>query len=203
TIEGMYTRNISDVMFQQLNTKDNPLWYGYDPNRQQPVHDGTVDSRFSNVYLLSNTSQGYRYSITGTIAKKWKGFDATASYTFGESKDISNGVRNSMESNWQLNQSLIPNDPKLAYSNFDIRHRIVTTISYGYDWQRAGRTNINLFFSAQSGSPFTYGIVNNSIQGLPQQVSLTYIPTQHEAINYFKDIDGGQTAAQQAQAFNT
>src|SRR5690606_28322322 len=117
TIEGMYTRNISDVMFQQLNTKDNPLWYGDDPNRQQPVYDGTVDSRLSNVYLLSNTSQGYRYSITGTIAKKWKGFDATASYPFGQSKDISTGVRTSMESNWQLNQSLLPNAPTLAYSN--------------------------------------------------------------------------------------
>ncbi|SFC81600.1 hypothetical protein SAMN05421747_13025, partial [Parapedobacter composti] len=28
TVEGMYTRNISDVLFQQLNTRDNPLWYG-------------------------------------------------------------------------------------------------------------------------------------------------------------------------------
>ncbi|MFD2893549.1 TonB-dependent receptor [Sphingobacterium arenae] len=203
TIEGMYTRNISDVMFQQLNTKDNPLYYGYDKERQQPVYGGTVDSRFSNVYLLSNTDQGYRYNITGTIAKTYNGLHATASYTFGESKDISNGVRNSMESNWQLNQSLIPNDPKLAYSNFDIRHRLVASLSYTHGWKSAGRTNINVFFSAQSGSPFTYGIVNNSIQGLPQQVSLTYIPIQEEAINYFKDVAGGQTAAQQAVAFNT
>ncbi|MGJ1265360.1 TonB-dependent receptor [Sphingobacterium spiritivorum] len=202
TLEAMYTKNISDVMFQQLNTKDNPLWYGYDKDGQQPVYSGTVDSRFSNVYLLSNTSEGYRYGLTGTVSKQWKSLNATASYTFGESKDISNGVRNSMESNWQLNQSLVPNNPKLAYSNFDIRHRIVASISYGHDWNSAGRTNINLFFSAQSGSPFTYGIVNNSIQGLPQQVSLVYIPTQTEATNYFKDVDGGQTAAQQASAFN-
>lgn len=202
TVEGMYTRNISDVMFQQLNTKDNPLWYGYDSERQYPVYSGTVDSRFSNVYLLSNTNQGYRYSITGTLAKAYKGLNATASYTFGESKDISNGVRNSMESNWQLNQSLVPNNPKLAYSNFDIRHRIVTSVSYTHGWKSAGRTNINLFFSAQSGAPFTYGIVNNSIQGLPQQVSLVYIPTESEAINYFKDLDDGQTAQQQALAFN-
>ncbi len=203
TVEGMYTRNISDVMFQQLNTKDNPLWYGYDRDKQQPVYNGTVDSRFSNVYLLSNTSRGYRYSITGTVAKAYKGLHVTASYTFGESKDISNGVRNSMESNWQLNQSLIPNDPKLAYSNFDIRHRMVTSVSYTHGWKSAGRTNINLFFSAQSGSPFTYGVVNGNIQGLPQQVSLMYIPTEGEAIRYFKDIAGGHTAQQQAQAFNT
>lgn len=202
TIEGMYTKNVSDVLFQQLNTKDNPHWYGYDRDKQQPVYSGTVDNRFSNIYLLSNTSQGYRYSITGTIAKKYRQLNATASYTYGQSKDLSNGVRNSMESNWQLNQSLIPNNPKLAYSNFDIRHRIIASVSYEQDWNRAGRTNFTLFFSAQSGSPFSYGIVNNSIQGLPQQVSLVYIPESAEAIRYFKDIAGGQTATQQAEAFN-
>ena len=202
TVEGLYTKNISDVLFQQLNVHDNPLYYGYDIHQQQPVYQGAVDDRFSNIYVLSNTDQGYRYNITGTISKRMKNFNGTASYTYGESKDLSNGVRNSMESNWQLNQSLIPNNPKLAYSNFDIRHRIVSSISYDHYWRTAGKTNITLFISAQSGSPFTYGIVNNSIQGLPQQVSLVYVPNPEEAIRYFKDIPSGNTAVQQAEAFN-
>jgi len=202
TVEGMYTKSLKDVLFQQLNTKDNPLYYGYDKEKQQPVYGGTVDPRFSNIYLLSNTKEGYRYSLTGTIAKTFvKALDINASYTYGQSKDLSNGVRNSMESNWQLNQSLVPNHPSLSYSNFDIRHRIVSSISYSHDWIRAGKTNISLFFSAQSGSPFTYGIVNGSIQGLPQQVGLTYVPLREEAVRYFKDISSG-TAVQQAAEFN-
>ncbi|WP_256009829.1 TonB-dependent receptor [Desertivirga xinjiangensis] len=202
TIEGMYTKSLKDVLFQQLNTKDNPLYYGYDKEKQQPVYGGTVDPQFSNVYLLSNTSEGYRYSLTGTVSKVLgKVLNVSASYTYGESKDLSNGVRNSMESNWQLNQSLIPNNPSLSYSNFDVRHRIVSSISYNHEWKKTGKTNINLFFSAQSGSPFTYGIVNASTQGLPQQVSLSYIPLPEEAINYFKNTPV-QTAEQQAVAFN-
>ncbi|RYZ97688.1 MAG: TonB-dependent receptor, partial [Sphingobacteriaceae bacterium] len=202
TLEGMYTKSLKDVLFQQLNTKDNPLYYGYDKEKQQPVYSGTVDSRFSNIYLLSNTKEGYRYSLTGTIARTFmKKLSVSTSYTYGQSKDLSNGVRNSMESNWQLNQSLVPNNPSLSYSNFDIRHRIVSSINYSHDWKRAGKTNISLFFSAQSGSPFSYGIVNGSIQGLPQQVSLAYIPHREEAIGYFKDITS-QTAVQQAAAFN-
>ena len=202
TVEGMYTKNLKDVLFQQLNTKDNPLYYGYDKEKQQPVYGGAVDPRFSNIYLLSNTKEGYRYSLTGTIARTFmNSLNMSTSYTYGQSKDLSNGVRNSMESNWQLNQALIPNNPTLSASNFDIRHRIVSTISYNYEWSRAGKTNISLFFSAQSGSPFTYGIVNGNIQGLPQQVSLTYIPMREEAIRYFKDIPTA-TAAQQAAAFN-
>ncbi|MCW3466377.1 TonB-dependent receptor [Chitinophaga nivalis] len=203
TIEAMYTRNIKDVLFQQLNTKDNAYWFGYDTARQQPVYNGTVDPRFSNTYLLSNTNQGYRYSVTGTVSKKaGTKWEVSASYTYGESKDLSNGVRNSMESNWQLNQALVPNHPALSYSNFDIRHRIIANISYNQEWKAAGNTNISLFFSAQSGSPFTYGIVNNSIQGLPQQVSLVYIPQREEAVHYFKDLPA-KTAAVQADAFNT
>ena len=201
TVEGMYTKNIKDVLFQQLNTKDNPLYYGYDKEKQQPVYSGTVDPRFSNIYLLSNTDQGYRYSLTGTISKTVAALNFTASYTYGRSKDLSNGVRNSMESNWQLNQALVPNNPGLAYSNFDIRSRIVSSVSYTKQWLKAGKTTASLFFGAQSGSPFSYGIVNNSIQGLSQQVSLAYIPLAAEAVSYFKDIPAA-TAQQQAAAFN-
>ncbi len=202
SIEGLYTRNIKDVLFQQLNTKDDPHYNGYDVNKQQPVYSGTVDPRFSNIYLLSNTNKGYRYSLTGTVSKNFSNvWNVSTSYTYGQSKDLSNGVRNSMESNWQLNQALVPNNPQLAYSNFDIRHRIVVSLGYNQEWKKAGRTSVNLFFSAQSGSPFTYGILNNSIQGLSQQVSLVYIPRTDEASRFFKDLPT-QTAQQQADAFN-
>lgn len=202
SIEGIYTKNIKDVLFQQLNVQDNPTYYGYDKLHQQPVYSGTVDQRFSNTYLLSNTSKGYRYSLTGSISKTIADvLQASVSYTYGQSKDLSNGVRNSMESNWQLNQSLVPDNPGLANSNFDIRNRIVSSISYNKIWSKAGKTNVSLFVSAQSGNPFTYGIVNNSIQGLPQQVSLAYIPQRDEAIRFFQNNASG-TAAQQAAAFN-
>ena len=201
-LEGIYTKNIKDVLFQQLNVQDNPTYYGYDKLHRQPIYSGTVDSRFSNTYLLSNTSKGYRYSLTGSISKNIADvLQTSVSYTYGQSKDLSNGVRNSMESNWQLNQSLVPNNPGLVNSNFDLRNRIVGTISYNKVWNKAGRTNVSLFVSAQSGSPFTYGIVNNSVQGLPQQLSLAYIPQQEEAVRFFKDNAQG-TAAQQAAAFN-
>ncbi|MEJ7659529.1 MAG: hypothetical protein WKG07_07855 [Hymenobacter sp.] len=50
-------------------------------------------------------------------------------YTYGVSKDISNGIRNSPQSNWELNPALNVNNPALAYSNFDLRHRVVASIN--------------------------------------------------------------------------
>ncbi|NIG56741.1 carboxypeptidase regulatory-like domain-containing protein [Chitinophaga sp. Cy-1792] len=201
TLEGMFTKTIKDVLFQQINIQDNPTYYAYDKNREQPVYSGTVDSRFSNVYLLSNTNKGYRYSVTGSVNYNRNNWQTSLAYTYGGSKDVSNGIRNSMESNWQLNQALNPNKPGLAWSNFDIRHRIVANIGYRKNWNATWNSTLTLFASAQSGSPFTYGVVNNSIQGLPQQVSLLYVPAAAEAVKFFADTKE-VTAQQQADAFN-
>ncbi|NIG55417.1 TonB-dependent receptor [Chitinophaga sp. Cy-1792] len=206
-IEGLYTKTIHDVFFQQVNIKDNPRYYGFDSAHQFPVYSGSVDPRFSNAYELSNTNLGYRYSLTGTVSRRFNGgFNASVAYTYGGSKDAFNGIRNSMESNWQLNQALSPNNTGLAWSNFDIRHRILVNVGYQRAWNDRWTSRINLLVSAQSGSPFTYGIVNNSMQGLPQQVSVAYIPKESEAIRFFQDYTTTAgavvTASQQAADFN-
>lgn len=206
TVEGIVTKSLKDVAFQQINITDNPRYYAYDKHREQPIYPGTINPMFSNAYLLSNTKKGYRYSVTGSINRTFmNGWYVSGAYTFGESKDMYNGIRNSMESNWQLNQALNPNNPALSYSNFDIRHRIVLNASYKKVWNKVLATTVSVFASAQSGSPFTYGIMSNSIQGLPQQVSLAYIPTREDAVNFFQDrtVNGATvTKETQAAAFN-
>ncbi|TDW97242.1 TonB-dependent receptor [Dinghuibacter silviterrae] len=210
TFEALYTKTLKDVLFQQVNIKDNPTYYAYDSalnQRKQPIFGGSINPQFANAYELSNTNRGYRYSLTAQVSRKFpNGFQAMAAYTFGHSMDISNGIRNSMESNWQVNQALNPNNPGLAPSNFDLRHRIVADAGYEVTWHGHWRTSVLLFFSAQSGAPFTYGFVNYTVQNTPQQVSLAYIPRVGESVNFFQsytDKTGQyQTAAQQAAAFD-
>ncbi|MFD2870873.1 carboxypeptidase regulatory-like domain-containing protein [Mucilaginibacter ximonensis] len=206
TLEGIYTKTIYDLKFQQVNTADIVTYYPYDTQHQQPIFNNTkINSLYTNAYELSNTSLGYRYSITGQIAKVFPfGLTANVAYTYGHSKDVTNGIRNSMESNWQLNQALNPNNPGLANSNFDIRHRIVSNINYRHNWDKDGNAvgNFTLFFSAASGNPYTYGFYPNAIDGTGQQVSLAYIPKKGETVNFFSDIAGGATAVQQAAAFD-
>src|SRR5579872_1568706 len=109
--------------------------------------------------MLTNTNQGYRYQLTAQISKHYNcGINFSAAYTYGQSKDISNGIRNSFESNWQVNQSLNPNNPSLAYSNFDVRHRIVSTAGYQKSWSKKATTYLTFVFTGQSGTPYTWGI---------------------------------------------
>jgi hypothetical protein len=203
TVEGIYTKVINDLMFQQVNLVDNPTYKVYDTEHQQPIYSGAkINSLYTNAYLLSNTSKGNRYSLTGQVSKSIAGFDIMAAYTLGRSKDVTNGIRNSMESNWQLNQALSPNNPGLANSNFDIRNRIVSTINYRHNWDQAGKyvANFSLFFSAQSGSPYSYGFVGSTINGTGQTVSLTYIPQVGETARFFANTTAG---AAQAAAFDS
>jgi len=185
TFEGLYTKVIQDLKFQQVNTKDVVRYYSYDTQHQQPVYvaaNGSagaqrIDNNFANAYMLSNTNQGHRYSLTAQVQKAFPmGFGFSTAYTYGKSYDITNGIRNSMESNWQLNQSLSPNDPKVAYSNFDIRNRIVGSINYRANWNPKNATTVTLFYALQSGTPYSWGYVNTTIDGTGQANSLAYIP---------------------------
>lgn len=202
SLEGMYEKTLKDILFQQVNVKDEPFWYGFDKEHKQPVYSGSVDPRFSTIYLMSNTNKGYRYSIQARVSKIfYKRLSVDVSYRYGMAKDLMAGKGSTVEANRQMTPALIPNRPELAYSNSDIRHRINATVGYDIEWGRAGKTNIALHLDASSGSPFTYGIVNYNIQGNSQYVSLVYIPEQEEAVRFFKD-NAKQTAQQQAEAFN-
>ena len=132
TLEGIYTKVLYDLKFQQVNKTDNVTYYSYDVNHEMPIYTTNINSNFSNAYMLSNTKEGYRYNVTAQLAKSYNfGFNFFVAYTYGDAKDITNGIRNSMESNWQMNQSLTPNDPKLTTSNFAIKNRVVANLGYG------------------------------------------------------------------------
>lgn len=202
-LDGFVEKTIRDFLWQQVNIKDDPHWYAYDTEHKQPVYSGSVDPQFSSIYLLSNTNKGYRYSAKGYVGKTFtNGLFFKATYAYGEAKDLMAGYVSSMEANRQLTPSLTPNNPDLAYSNTDTRHHITADAGYIRNWGKAGKTNISFSLDAQSGKPFSYGIVNYTLQGSSQYVSLVYIPYPEEAVNYFKDRDG-ITAIEQANAFNT
>ncbi|MGY4384606.1 hypothetical protein ACVWYN_001632 [Pedobacter sp. UYP24] len=202
TVEGIFSQTIKDVQFQQINYVDNPKYLVYDVQKQQPIYSAKINPLYTNAYLLSNTDKGYKYSLTAQISKSLPiGLDFMVAYTYGKSKDIANGIRNSMESNWQLNQALNPNNPGIAYSNFDIRNRIISTMNYRLDWAKNGKyiSNFSLFFSGQSGSPYSLGLVNTRINGTGQTVSLLYIPAAGETTKFFANTADGIA---QASAFD-
>jgi len=191
TLEGMYTKTIYDVLFQQINKKDVATYYATGPTQTPIYTGGNNSSKYANIFLLSNTKKGWRYNVTGQISKTSDPIRSgshgsfvytwSVAYTYGMSRDVANGIRNSMQSNWDYNPSISPNNPQLGYSNFDLRHHIVATLGGAMNWNRVNTTSLNFFYSGTSGSPFTpvyASAPGNLING---NSSLPYIPTVAES----------------------
>ena len=211
TLDVLYTKTLYDVKFQQINIKDQVEYYTSGPTQSPVYTGGKLNSQYSNVYLLTNTKEGYRYNLTAQLSKVTNNLKLgnnhslninwSAAYTYGVSKDLSNGIRNSFQSNFEVNPAVVANNPQLAYSNFDLRHRIVATLGTNWIWNAVNTTSLSFFYSGQSGNPYT--VVYNS-GGAPfgnaANANLPYIPKDQSDIRL---VDNGTyTAAQQWNDLN-
>ena len=203
TLDVLYTKTIYDVKYEQINLKDSVQYFSSGPT-QTPVYvGGKYNSQFSNVYFLTNTKEGYRYNLTAQISKVTNNIKLgthalnlnwSAAYTYGYSKDVTNGIRNSWESSYNVNPSIVPSNSALAYSNFDLRHRIVATLSGTFVWNQTNATSLSFFYGGQSGNPYSL-VYQSAPFGNGSNAPLPYIPKNQSDIN-LRD-NGTYTAAQQ------
>ena len=219
TFDVLYTKTLYDVKFQQVNLFDSVQYFTTGPT-QSPIYvargsgtNGKYNSNYSNVYFLSNTKEGYRYNITGSISKTTNDIKIgshlldmnwSLAYTYGVSKDISNGIRNSWESNFNLNPAIAPNDPQLGYSNFDLRNRIVGTFGGNFHWNTMNTTSLTFYYAGQSGNPYT--LVYQSAPGSGgSNAALPYVPKDQSDIRLADYTLNGTlyTAAQQWADLNS
>lgn len=209
TADVLYTKTIYDVQFQQINIKDSVQYFTSGPSASPVYVGGKLNSQYSNVYLLTNTTKGYRYNLTLQLSKTTNNIKVgtrnlstnwSAAYTYGMSKDVSNGIRNSFQSNYEVNPAIVTNNPQLAYSNFDLRHRIVATAGGSLAWNTSNITSLTFFYSGQSGSPYSlvYTAGGNPFNNAAN-ANLPYIPKDQNDINLSDYTYKGQlyTAAQQ------
>ena len=208
TVDLLYTKTLYDVKFQQINVKDTVSYFASGPTETPVYIGGKVNPVFSNAFLLGNTTEGYRYNLTAQISKFTNGIKVgkhsqlntnwSVAYTYGMSKDLSNGIRNSFESNFNLNPAIIPNTPDLSYSNFDLRHRIVGTLGLAMKWNTINTTSLSFFYSGQSGSPYTL-IYQSAPFGSGSNAPLVYIPKDQNDIRLadYKLNGATYTASQQ------
>jgi hypothetical protein len=195
SVEATYTKTLQDVLYKTINLKDSTSTLkGLGDNRTVYLGSGNqqkYNASFTNVFLLTNTKDGYRYGITTSIGKKYKTIRFNTAYTYGVSKDKANGVRVSPQANWEFNQTIKPNDPELSFSNFDLRHRSISTFQYTKNWKKSF-TNVTLVYVSQSGAPYTYTYIGDINRDGSPNNDLIYIPKNQSESNLtdIKDING-------------
>ncbi len=205
TLEGIFTKTIKDVLYKTINLKDSvAALTGSGDSR--PIYLGSgnqqkIEKTFTNIFLLTNTSQGYKFHLSASIAKVFaKNFSLNASYTYGVSKDVVNGARNSPQANWEFNQTILPNNPKLSFSNSDLRHRFISYVQKQIKW-RNSTTAVSFVYNMQSGNPFSFVYIGDINRDGSPNNDLAYIPTSQADANLvdIKDAAGNTlvSAAQQ------
>lgn len=198
-IEGTYSKVLSGLLFQSINLKDSVGAFTGADDRPYYLASGSaikINPNFTNVFLLTNVHQGYRYNISLNLAKETGRHTSFVGYSFGESKDISSTVRNSHAANYEWNQSIVANAPQLSYSNFDLRHKLVAYHMYARTTQ-IGRFSVMAMYSMRSGNPFSFvyeGDMNRDGSG---KNDLLYIPRDASEIQLqpILDVNGVETVS--------
>jgi hypothetical protein len=196
TLEGIYTKTLNNIVYTNINS-DTTVGFNWtgtgDDNR--PVYTRSdIDPTYSAVYVGSNTNQGYTYTLTASLAKRFDfGLTANLSYTYGDAYAVNEGTSSQNSSQWRGQVSTDGrNEPVLGRSDFALGHRVLGVLSYSLDWNQAknATTTITLLYEGLQGSPYSYVIgggnarnINNESGSTSRNRSLIWIPASQEEIN--------------------
>jgi len=212
SVEGIFSTSQNEVYYQNINLaglkenngitpggrlvrEDREVWSNIDPATGSYIRDTNanpnasgrrVDTRFTAAYLVKNTDKGSNANLIVQLQRQSlrDGFYGNVGYVWGRAKDIGGTNSTTASSGWRFNPTQgNPNNPELTYADSDRRHRVFGTVSYRYDWGKAGLgTTIGLFFNGISGRPFSY-TVNGDVNGDGlSDNDLAYIPRDQSDI---------------------
>ncbi len=186
TLEFLYTGTVQDIRYSDLSIA---------PVAGQTVEGGRprYARRFSssqlptigNVYELSNTDEGYSYSITGGLQRRFfKNFSLDAFYTYSRAEDVAYSGSSQASSNFRFRPAIDPNDPTLSTSDFEVPHRFVVNGSYQAEWFPRLATNFSFIYVGESGRPFSF-LYDGDVNGDGQRSNdLLYVPAGASDIRF-------------------
>lgn len=135
---------------------------------------------------LTNTNKGYTYNVTGKVEKSFDfGLNAMVAYTYGQAKSLTDGNSSQAYSGWKYNP-VYGGDvaPELSWSMFDVRNRIVASVSYTKEYAKHFATTVSLFYNGQTGGRYSL-LYSKDLNGDGYGNDLLYIPTDAEREKWF------------------
>ncbi|HQX81546.1 MAG TPA: hypothetical protein PKW63_07300, partial [Vicinamibacterales bacterium] len=180
--EFLFTKNIQDVKYQNLNRD---LQSGTQNLDGRPIYTRDTTT-LSDVIYLTNSSEGHTWSGIVELRKPFRnGFFFNSSYLYGESKATMEGTSSQAASNWgNVLTPGDPNNPPLGTSVYDPGHRVNFSASYEMGLFGGATGTASVYYSGQSGRPFTltyFGDVNGDGR---TSNDLLYIPASASEVAF-------------------
>lgn len=213
TLEAIYSKNVNNVFYQDVNMKgpvgivDTAYNRGFD-TRIAYASSATarrINPVITNAILMTNTNLGYTLNLGFTATKTVKWMFAQLGYNYNVAKDVNSGASSTALSNWEFVQVVgDPNNAPLATSSHQMRHRITSALGFNFNYAKKHKTSIAFFYNGISGQPFTY-LVNGDLNSDGRFGNdLLFVPGAAEEIKFVDRISGSTvlaTAAQQRDQF--
>ncbi len=203
TFDASYTKVLKGIFFKSINRENNIGQFDGADNRTYFLETADaikINTNFTNVFLLSNSNQGFRYNLTVGLSKNSTNYSGYLGYTYGKSKDVSSTVRSSPAANFEWNQALNANNPGLSFSNFDLRHKIVSTQAYNFKLNTRSNLDLSLLYNGTSGSPFSFVYQGDVNRDGSSRNDIIYIPRDASEINLIDVVDSNGIVLQTADA---
>ena len=197
TLEGIYSKDFNSPLAQNINLAEpTGTFSGVD---QRPYFSNyTENPRFNEVMMLTNTNQGYYWSVTAQLQKDFEnGVFASFAYTRGVSRDYGLIGGSQAASLWPGEVKEDRNNPEMGFSRFDQPNRIVSFLSFDTRALSARNTStFSIFYTGGEGGRYSYVYAGNFGDRASR---LMYIPQNSGEINLIPVEVGDETLDAAAQ----
>ena len=186
--EMLFTSAVRDIKYQNLNLTPSTT---VRPDGR-PVYTRVLTS-LSDVIYLTNTNEGAQWNMAFKVDRPYRdGWLMSGSYAYGRSKSIMDGTSSQAASNWgNVYVPGDPNNPPLATSVFEVRHRMTLSGSYDIRLPAGVTTTISAYYNAQTGRPYSMSYNNTDVNGDGRTFNdLFYLPSGPDDV----ELQGGTWA---------
>jgi hypothetical protein len=217
TVEFIYSQDVNGVSYVDINREAATTTFTSGPDGR-PRFPGAglsgaalnqairINDNVVNAIYLTNQNQGQAYTVTASLDKRFsKGLFARVAYNFGEAKNLVD-PGSIASGSWNGIASVRGNnDPDLAFSLNDQRHRVLGALSYRIEYGDVAATSISLITEGRTQGRFSY-VYNQDMNGDGVNGNdLMFVPNNGSDIKFLPIVSGGNTLftpEQQAAAYD-
>ena len=141
--------------------------------------------------MMKNTSKGYSIYTTLQLQKDFtgslKGLSVNGSYTFGQSKSVTDGSSSVARSAWQYRPAINPNSEELGYSAGSFPNRLLLSATYSKSFFNTTTSSFGLVYQRYSPFRFSY-TYNGDLNGDGINLNdLVFVPATKDQITLVKN----------------
>ena len=194
TIELLYSKDINAIYHDNIGLyRTEQFVNDGGAGNARPYYNGYYSDREGNqkaanhVVMLRNTSKGHSLYTTFQLQKNFvdgilKGLYLNGSYSFGQSRGVTDGTSSVATSAWKYRAALDGNAEEVGYTAGSFDGRLLLSASYTANWSKYAATSFGLIY--QRYRPFRYSYCYNGDANGDSQFSndLMYIPANFDEV---------------------